>query len=220
MPAEWTRVDPPTYIVVAPSGRPLQDMPRGIKVYTDGSGCKNTNDSRLRRCGWAWVTPGITDHPDCGRGGNLLGQQILPSAELTALMEFVRELEIAPQIDEVDIYSGCKMVVDLFNGGIERCKMSRLWELWRDFWEPVERIRPRLVHFAIHKVKAHCDDEEIVPEVHRKGNNMADKYAGPAVVEVTTSGESRVRRLYRKVRLIQERLIQAIFLLPWASDLW
>ena len=103
MPAEWTRVEPTTYMVVRPLGRPLQDMPRGITVYTDGSGGKNTSDPRLRRCGWAWVIPGITEHPDCGRCGNLLGQQTVPRAELTALIEFVRELEIAPQIDEVDI---------------------------------------------------------------------------------------------------------------------
>ena len=108
MPAEWTRVDPPTYIVVTPLGRPLQDMPRGIKVCTDGSGGKNINGPRLRRCGRAWVVPGITDHPDCGRCGNLLGQETVPRAALKALTEFVRELEIAPQIDEVDIYSDCE----------------------------------------------------------------------------------------------------------------
>ena len=51
-------------------------------------------------------------------------------AELMAPIKFVREFEIAPQIDEVEIYSDCKMVVDLFNGGIDRCKQSRLWEFW------------------------------------------------------------------------------------------
>ena len=43
---------------------------------------------------------------------------------------------------------------------------------------------------------------------------MADKYAGEAVREVTSGDEARVLRLDRKTRLIQERMIQAIFLLP------
>ena len=106
------------------------------------------------------------------------------------------------------------MVVDRFNGGMEKCKQSKLWELKRDFWEPFERIKPRMNVFTISKVKAHCDHNSVVPEEHRKCNNMADRYAGQAVVEVTTGDESRVRRMDRQTRLTQERMIQAIFLLP------
>ena len=69
---------------------------KNIVVFTDGSGGKNSDDPRLRRCGWALVIPGATT-PDCGRCGNLLGPQTVPRAELTALIEFVRELEIPPQ---------------------------------------------------------------------------------------------------------------------------
>ena len=63
-------------------------------------------------------------------------------------------------------------------------------------------------------MKAHCEDSDIVSEVHRKGNNMADKYAGQAVVEVESGDESMVRCMDRQTRLMQEGMIQAIFLLP------
>ena len=80
-------------------------------------GCKNTDDPGLRRCGWSWVIPGAIN-PECGRCGSLLGRPPdCPEAELIAIIEFIRELEIAPQITDVVIYSDCKMVVDLFNGG-------------------------------------------------------------------------------------------------------
>ena len=95
------------------------------------------------------------------------------------------------------------MVVDLSNGGKERCKQSKLWELWRDFWAPYDRIKQGLSRFEIHKITSHCDDVEIVPEVHRRGNDMADKYAGEAVIEVTSGDEARVRRLDRTTKLIK-----------------
>ena len=182
MPSEWTKVETPTYQVITPLGRPLQEMPADVVVYTDGSGGKNTDDPRLRRCGWAWVIPGTT-HPECGVCGILLGSQIVPRAELTAIIECIRELEVAPQITQVVIYSDCKMVVDLYNGGTARCKQSKLWELWSDCWAPYDRIIRGLEQFEIRKVKTHCDNVEIVPREHKHGSDMADKYAGDAVVK-------------------------------------
>ena len=164
----------------------------------------------MRRCGWAWVIAG-PHAPISGVSGNLLGPQTVPRAELTTLIEFVREFEIHPHTSNVTIYSGCKMVVDLFNAGIQRCKQSKLWELWRDFWEPYERLRPRMEAFTILKVKSHSD---AVPTELKHGNDMADKYAGEAVREVTSGDKARVFRLDRKTRLIQERMIQALFMLP------
>ena len=75
------------------------------------------------------------------------------------------------------------MVVDLSNGGKERCKLSKLWELWRDFWAPYDRISPGLEQFEVRKVKSHCETEDIVPREHKHGNDMADKYAGQTVIE-------------------------------------
>ena len=40
MPSEWTTVETPTYQVVTPLGKSLQEMPHSITVYTDGSGVK------------------------------------------------------------------------------------------------------------------------------------------------------------------------------------
>ena len=65
--------------------------------------------------------------------------------------------------------------------------------------------------FTILKVKSHSDT---MPADLKYGNDMADKYAGKADREVTTGDEARVLRLDRKTRLFQERMIQAIFLLP------
>ena len=210
MPSAWTEVPTPTHVTVNQLGARLAEASCTIVVFTDGSGGKNTIDPRLSRCGWAWVIPG-PDGPICGVCVNLTGEQTVPRAELKALIEFILELEHATHITNVTIYSDCKMVVDLFAAGVERCKKSNLWEMWRDFWGPYERLRPRMLSFTILKVKSHSDT---VPADLKYGNDMADKYAGEAVREVTSGDEARVFRLDRKTRLFQERMIQAIFLLP------
>ena len=210
MPSEWTEVPPPTQLVITQLGERLHAVGNTITVFIDGSGGKNTSDPRLRRCGWAWVIAG-PHAPISGVNRNLLGPQTVPRAELSALIEFVRELEIDPHIENVTIYSDCKIVVDLFNAGIHRCKQSKLWQLWRDVWEPDERLRPRMTSFTILKVKSHSNT---APTELKHGNDMADKYAGEAVREVTSGDAARVLRLDRKTRLIQERMIQAICMLP------
>ena len=58
------------------------------------------------------------------------------------------------------------------------------------------------------KVKVHCADGDIVPQEHQAGNIFADHYGGRAVNEL------RVLRLDRKTALMQERMVQATFLLP------
>ena len=115
MPAEWTEVPPPTHQVITQLGEPLTVVGHTIVVFTDGSGGRNSSDPRIRRCGCAWVIAG-PHAPICGVSGNLMGLQTVPRAELIALIEFVRELEIHPRITDITIYSDCKMVVDLFNG--------------------------------------------------------------------------------------------------------
>ena len=210
MPAAWTAIPTPTHVTVNQLGARLSAATATITVFTDGSGGKNSSDPRLRRCGWAWVIPG-PQGPICGVSGNLTGEQTVPRAELKALIEFVLELEQVPHITNVTIYSDCKMVVDLFAAGIDRCKQSKLWEMWRDFWGPYQRLLPRMQSFRILKVKSHSDT---MPADLKFGNDMADKYAGEAVREITSGDEARVLRLDRKTRLFQERMIQAIMLLP------
>ena len=85
------------------------------------------------------------------------------------------------------------MVVDLFNGGKDRCKKSKLWELWRDFWAPYDRIKQGLNKFEIHKVKSHSDHVAIVPREHKHWNDMVDKYAGEAVIEGTWGDNAKPR---------------------------
>ena len=114
---------PHTYVTVIQHGVRLQEASATIVVFTDGSFGKNISDPRLRRCGWAWIIPG-PNGPICGVSGNMTGPQTVPRAELKALIEFTLELEHAHHITNVTISSDCKMVVDLFNAGIERCKLS------------------------------------------------------------------------------------------------
>ena len=181
MPSEWTEVPAPTHVTVIQHGYRLHEAAATIVVFTDGSGGKNTSDPRLRRCGWAWNIPG-PNGPTCGVSGNMTGPQTVPRAELKALIEFILELEHAQHITDVTIYSDCKMVVDLFNAGIERCKLSNLWEMWRDFWGPFNSLHHRMKSFTILKVKSHSDN---VPTDLKYGNDMADKYAGEAVREIS-----------------------------------
>ena len=182
MPSEWTEVPPPTHQVVTQLGDRLYVVGNTILVFTDGPGGKNTSDPRLLRCGWAWVIAG-PHGPISGVSGNMTGPQTVPRAELKALIEFTLELEQAPHITNVTLYSDCKMVVDLFNAGRERCMMSNFWEMWRDFWGPFDRIHHRMESFTILKVKSHSDT---VPTHLKHGNDMADKYAGEAVREITS----------------------------------
>ena len=48
-----------------------------VKIFTDGSGGKRTEDKRLRRCGWAWVlpSPGSDKEAIYGARGALGGLQ-------------------------------------------------------------------------------------------------------------------------------------------------
>ena len=68
-----------------------------------------------------------------------------------------------------------------------------------------------MTSFTTLKVKSHSDT---VPAELKHGNDMADMYAGEAVREITSGDEARVLRLDRKTRLIQERMIQALFMFP------
>ena len=68
-----------------------------------------------------------------------------------------------------------------------------------------------MTSFTILRVKSHSDT---VPAELKHGNDMADKYAGEAVREITSGDEARVLRLDRKTRLIQARMVQALSMLP------
>ena len=140
MPEAWTKLDPPTFMVVTPLGKPLKEGPGRILVYTGDSGGRN-KDLRLRRFGWAWVRVGDQGRPSSGSYGNLVGPQTVSRAKLTALIELVRSLKEADHITEVEILSDSKMIVDRFHGGKERCMASKLWERWSVFREPYNRMK-------------------------------------------------------------------------------
>ena len=90
-----------------------------ITVYTDGSGGKFSSDPRLRRCGWAWVCPQHNSNKIAKHGarGSLDGKQTVPRAELRAILECLNDLKQCPNLEEIILYSDCKMAVDSFAKG-------------------------------------------------------------------------------------------------------
>ena len=65
---------------------------QGIVVFTDGSGGKAGSDTRLRRCGWAFIQmkPGTTDLLASASGVLEGPVQTVARAELTAFAEALR----------------------------------------------------------------------------------------------------------------------------------
>ena len=66
---------------------------------------------------------------------------------------------------------------------------------------------------TILKVKAHNEDEAVVPLPQQRGNQCADHYAGISVVEVPASEVAHINWQDRKLRAIQERMIVALHML-------
>ena len=64
------------------------------------------------------------------------------------------------------------------------------------------------------KVKSHETDIEKVPKDLQDGNNCADYHAGQAVIECPAGEANRIGNIDSKSRWFQERMIQAIILLP------
>ena len=111
--------------------------------------------------------------------------QTVPRAELEAVYHARRDLETAPWIEEVLIYSDCKAVVDGFAKGRELTLLGDMGALWYEVWA----IHARVVcsgdrSVRVCKVKGHCTDTTTTPITHQKGNWCADFHSGMAVVDI------------------------------------
>ena len=100
-----------------------------ITVYTDGSGGKYSSDPRLRRCGWACVCPQSNSNKIAilGARGALDGKQTVPRAELRAILECLNDLKQCPALEEIVLYSDCKMAVDSFAKGKVYSQKNQVW---------------------------------------------------------------------------------------------
>ena len=105
------------------------------------------------------------------------------------------------------------MVDDLCNGGRTAVKSLNCGNCGGTFG-PLMTGSSKVLQVLKSAKSNPTDNVEIESLEHKHGNDMADKYAGAAVIEVTSGDEARVRRLVRKTRLIQEPMIQAISMLP------
>ena len=188
-----------------------------ITVYTDGPGGKFSPDPRLRRCGWAWVCPqdGSNKIARHGAFGSLDGKQTVPRAELRAILECLNDLKQCPNLEEIILYSDCKLAVDSFAKGKAYSQLTKCGAIWADIWSIIEELRAKGVSVSMLKVKAHTDDEQVAALPQRLGNQCADHHAGNGVEELPTSEIVMIRWKDRKQRAIQERMILALQMLPW-----
>ena len=162
-------------------GAPIRDYKeKEINIYTDGSGGRSSSDKRLRRCGWAWVVPkpGSNRQALYGARGSMEGKQTVPRAELTALLTCLMDIKGHDTIRTIIIYSDCKMAVDGFHKGRAYSKLTACGAIWSDIWDCVDEIQRQGGTVELRKVKAHCEEEAIVPLPQQKGNQCADHFAG------------------------------------------
>ena len=108
-PLSWMAVGTPPTDWTAELGED-QDMGQTVEIFTDGSGGKNNEDPRIRRCGWAWVhmVPNTTN-VSIGQHGGMAGPQTVPRAELMALNKAVQACS-NHRVTNVTLYTDCCMV--------------------------------------------------------------------------------------------------------------
>ena len=100
----------------------------------------------------------------------------MPWAELQAILECFSDLKQCPNLEEIILYSDCKMAVDSFGKGKVYTKRTACGAIWEDFWELMEKLERKGVTTYIRKVKAHTDDDQLAPLPLRLGNQCADHY--------------------------------------------
>ena len=144
----------------------------------------------------------------------MAGKQTVPRAEFTAILHCLLDIKGHETIKRITIYSDCKMAVDGFQKGRAFSKLTACGAIWADIWDIVEDIQGGGRQVNIIKVKAHSEDEAVVPLPQQKGNQCADHYAGISVVEVPASEVAHIGWQDRKLRAIQERMITALQMLP------
>ena len=172
-------------------------------LATDGSGGPHAADPRVRRCGWGFVALG----PDgqirfSGHGPLDYWRQTVPLAELAAATALalctVGDLEVV--IDNDSVVGG-------INAGPAR-KHETNTHAWRVFWSTVGDRQIRAV-----KVKSHLDaataEAAGVPELHWRGNTLADELAERAALaaQLPPADLEAVRWADQRAQAVQEHLL-------------
>eukprot|EP00973_Karenia_brevis_P048939 6787627-Karenia_brevis.AAC.1 len=138
MPIKWTlpSEEPRGTTVPLGSGSMLPRL-EYIKMYTDGSGGRNSNDPRIRRCGWAWVVVRRgTDIITHGEAGHLPGaqwQQTVPRSELHALTQSLKAISAQTVLTRVDICTDCLTAVTGWTKGKHATRSSDIADAWEEF---------------------------------------------------------------------------------------
>ena len=169
-------------------------------------GGRNTSDTRLRRCAWAWVVnryrwgapSSLVAHYGQRSTMRDMGpdSKTVPRAKLEAVYHALRVIDGATTIEDVNIYSDCKAVVDGFQKGRELTLMGDMGAVWYEVWKVHRRITSSGDRKVTgHKVKGHCSDPTIIPVTHQKGNGVAEFNAGMAVRNIP---EKQAERILKK----------------------
>ena len=106
------------------------------------------------------------------------------------------------------------MAVDGFAKGRQYTSKTKLGQMWCEVWDAYEACARHGITVKVYKVKSHETDVDIVPLWLQKGNNCADYHAGRGVRECPNGEANRIRNLDSRARCFQERMIQAIIMLP------
>ena len=138
----------------------------------------------------------------------------MPRAELKEIHHCLASIKEHPHIKEVTMYSDCKMAVDGIAKGRQYTSKTKLGQLWGDVWDEFEACQRHGIRIHVIKVKSHESDITKVPQVLQAGNNCGDYHAGRGVRECPSGEENRIRNLDSRARWFQERMVQAILMLP------
>ena len=106
------------------------------------------------------------------------------------------------------------MAVDGIAKGRQYTSQTKLGQLWACVWDEYEACVQSGIRITVLKVKSHEKDVNKVPKILQDGNNCADYHAGLAVRECPSGEANRIRNIDSKARWFQERMVQALLLLP------
>ena len=106
------------------------------------------------------------------------------------------------------------MAVDGLRKGRQYTSKTKLGILWSSIWDEYESCAQNGIAITITKAKSHSKAEHKVPVEMKQGNDVADHHAGLGVRECPQGEANRIRNLDSKVWWFQERMVQALMLLP------
>ena len=106
------------------------------------------------------------------------------------------------------------MAVDGISKGRQCTSKTKLGHLWASVWDEYEECLKSGIAIEVLKVQSHEKDTNKVPKILQDGNNCADQHAGLGVRECPSGEANRIRNIDSKARWFQERMVQAILLLP------